>query len=265
MYSSLKIGERLQVDLRKLKWISPVGNAALVASLHRLNKKLNLEILIPHNESSNNVISYMERMDFFKVCPPVVKEAFENSCNMDAYYERKRNNQTEALFELRKVQNDDEIGPLQNAAREIMRGKIPDNRISDIVRILGELANNSIEHGESPCFPCIQYYPKLKKVEIAIGDHGKGIVESLKNYVEHTSDHDVVEKAIFTNASGVSSEDRGRGLVDVQELTFKWSDKTEFFLVTNRSAYQVHNSHVSLLKTKECDFGTYYYIVINLT
>ncbi|WP_282020873.1 hypothetical protein [Planomicrobium okeanokoites] len=257
--------EKILINMSKLRWVSPVGIGALAATLQTLCTQYKIEVLIPDHKSADKVIGYMERMDFFKICPQEVKRAFDRSCDMSIYYDRKRTNQQYTLFELRKVSSYSDVGPLQNSVRDIMRGKIPRNRVSDIASIVGELANNSIEHGGTPCFPCIQYYPSQKKLEIAICDYGIGIVNSLKDVVKSKSSHDLVEKAIFTNASGVVNEDRGRGLIEVQERTFGWSSISEFYVRTHDTAYQVSPKKIKELVTNKYYMGTYYYIVINMS
>lgn len=264
IYQNTEHNERINIDLSNLKWISPVGNAALAATLHKLNSRYDIIISIPDSDSADKVIGYMERMNFFEICPKGIKTAFENNCDMEKYYKRHRNDQTNALFELQRVEDYSDVGPLQKSIRDIMKGKLSPNRVSDIASIIGELANNSIEHGGTPCFPCVQYYPQKKKVEIAICDFGKGIVRTLKNLVPHNSSHEVVCKAILTNASGVEDEDRGRGLMEVKQRTFDWSRISEFYVRTHDSAYQVFTNKVETLDSGKYYFGTYYYIVIDI-
>ncbi|MFJ7828408.1 hypothetical protein [Psychrobacillus sp. NPDC096623] len=264
IYQSTEYNERIKIDLSNLKWVSPVGCAALAATFHKLSSRYDIRISIPDNDSADKVIGYLERIDFFKICPIEVKTAFETNCDMDKYYNRHRNNQTNALFELQSVKNYSEVGPLQKSIRDIMKGRLSPNRISDIASIIGELANNSIEHGGTPCYPCVQYYPHKKKVEIAICDFGKGIVKTLKDLVPHNSSHDVVTKAILTKASGVEDEDRGRGLMEVKQRTFDWSRISQFYVRTHDSVYQVFPNKVETIESGKYYFGTYYYIVINM-
>lgn len=264
LYRNTEHNERIKIDLSNLRWVSPVGNAALAATLHKLNSRYDIIISIPDNDSADNVMGYMERMNFFEICPKEVKTAFEINCDMEKYYKRHRNDQTNALFELQRVENYSEVGPLQKAIRDIMKGKLSPNRVSDIASIIGELANNSIEHGGTPCFPCVQYYSHKKKVEIAICDFGKGIVKTLKDLVPHNSSHEVVSKAILTKASGVEDEDRGRGLMEVKQRTFDWSRISEFYVRTHNSAYQVFPDKVKTIDTGKYYFGTYYYIVFDM-
>lgn len=263
IFKTLDHNEQIIVDLSNLQWVSPVGNAALVCSLHKLNSRYKLKVNIPENDRDEKVIGYMERMDFFKVCPTIIKTAFDDKRDMSYFYNRTRYDQANGLFELRVAKEYDEIGSLQSSVREIMKGKLQPNRISDIARIVGELAGNSIEHGGTSCFPCVQYYPHLKKVEIAICDYGKGIVKSLQRFVTHKNSHEVVEKAIITDATSIEEEDRGRGLMDVKNRAFGWSEVAEFYVRTHDSAYKVLPNKVTLIEKGEYFYGTHYYIVIN--
>lgn len=265
IYQTLDYNERLIVDLGKLEWVSPVGNAALVATLHKLIDRYDLVINIPNNDHDEKVIGYLERMDFFKVCPEKVKNAFESNYDMDRFYYRHRNDQTNGLFELQKTKKYNEVGPLQKSVRDIMKGKLDLNRVSDIASIVGELAGNSIEHGKTACFPCVQYYRYQKQVEIAICDYGKGIVKSLRKFVSHNSPHEVVEKAITTQATSVQDEDRGRGLLEVKQRTFDWSRIAKFYVRTHDSAYRVYPNKIKLIDEGKYFFGTYYYIVIDIS
>lgn len=188
VYQNLDHNERLNIDLSELRWVSPVGMSALVSTLNKLSARYDIKTIIPDNDNEHNLIGYLERMDFFKVCPEEVKEAFEFSRDMAQYYNRNRTDQKNGLVELRTTSDYPEVGPLQKAIRDIMKGKgLAPNRVSDIASIIGELAGNSIEHAKTDCFPCVQYYPNRanKQVEIAISDYGKGIVRSLRKYVNY--------------------------------------------------------------------------------
>jgi len=265
MYNTLDHNERVIVDLNKLQWVSPVGSAALVATLHKLVTRYDVKIKIPDNENADSIIGYLERMDFFKVCPSVVRHAFENEIDMEVYYSRHRNDQSKALFELREANDYDEVGSLQATIRAIMTGYLEPNKISNVTRIVGELVGNSIEHGGSACYPCVQFYKSNKQVEIAICDYGKGIVRSLKKYVKHSTSHEVVEKAITTRATSIEEEDRGRGLMDVKQRTFSSSRKAKFYLRTHDSAYRVFDDNVQLVEKGAFFYGTYIYIVIDVS
>lgn len=269
-YEANQAGENLYVDLSSLRWVSPIGCSVLLASLIRLDQAFYLKTSIPERNEMDgyDVIGYMERMDFFKFCPEDVRKSFELSLDMASYYNRNRNNKKNSLNELTVSVSDEDVIALHHSVREIMKDKeLPQNRISDITRIATELGNNAIEHGhedqDTPCISCIQYYKKRNKVEIAICDTGMGIVHSLKNYVSYTDNDDIVRQAILTKASRLIHQERGKGLVDVKNITFTWSSDAEFYVRTHDSIYRIHNDDIERIEQGSYFFGTYFYIVIH--
>lgn len=72
VYQNLDHNERLNIDLSELRWVSPVGMSALVSTLNKLSARYDIKTIIPDNDNEHNLIGYLERMDFFKVCPEEV-------------------------------------------------------------------------------------------------------------------------------------------------------------------------------------------------
>lgn len=269
-YKANQTGENLCVDLSPLRWVSPIGCSVLLASLIRLDQAFYLKTSVPERDEVDgyDVIGYMERMDFFKLCPKDVRKSFEMSLDMASYYNRNRKNKKNSLNELTISESDEDVIELHHSVREIMKDKgLPQNRISDITRIATELGNNAIEHGHkdenTPCISCIQYYKKGNKVEIAICDTGMGIVHSLKDYVKHANNDDIVKQAILTNASRLVHQKRGKGLMDVKNITFTWSSNAEFYVRTHDSIYRIYNDYIERIEQGNYFFGTYFYIVMH--
>ncbi|MFE5321470.1 hypothetical protein ACFQ88_22430 [Paenibacillus sp. NPDC056579] len=226
----------------------------------------------PEYDNENDrmdIIGYLERMNFLQLCPSNVKESFEFSNNMETYYHRNRNKKDEELDEVRVSKSDLDIIDLDKSVKKIMKAKgLHRNRVTDIAGIVTELAQNSVEHTETDCYSCVQYYKKTntrpERVAIAICDTGRGLVKSLRNHIAYKNYHQIVEKAIFTRATSKPEEDRGKGLMDVKQTTFDWSSDAEFYVRTHDSAYRIHNDKLELLDVGKYFYGTYYYIVINV-
>lgn len=94
--------------------------------------------------------------------------------------------------------------------------------------IVGELGNNVFDHnlGKWPtdisgCVIAAQNFPKLKKIEFAIGDPGIGFLGSLKAaFPELNSDIEAIKKGLAGN-TGRTGEKRGNGLKYIQNWTIK--------------------------------------------
>jgi anti-sigma regulatory factor (Ser/Thr protein kinase) len=267
----LDLWDDLSVDLGRLKWVSPVGITVLLSSLNYLDSKYFLRTESPTFEDTDrfDILGYLERMNFLKLCPPDVKETFDMSNDMEPYYDRYRNNRDGDLDELRVSKSDSDIIDLDKSVKKIMRAKdLHKNRVTDIAGIVTELGQNAVEHTGTDCYSCVQYYPAKgtykERVEIAICDTGRGIVKSLRNHIDYKNNDDIVNQAIFTRATSKPDEDRGKGLIDVRQTTFDWSLDAEFYVRTHDSVYRIHKNKLELLDVGNYFYGTYYYIVINV-
>src|SRR5690242_15970472 len=89
----LESGDNLNIELGKLKWVSPAGITVLLSTLNYLDKYYYLKTESPTYAITErfNILGYLERMNFLQLCPPDVKGSFDKSNNMEAYYQRNRN------------------------------------------------------------------------------------------------------------------------------------------------------------------------------
>ncbi|MFA6106276.1 MAG: hypothetical protein WC745_01240 [Patescibacteria group bacterium] len=94
--------------------------------------------------------------------------------------------------------------------------------------LVGELGNNSFDHnlGSWPTdisgnIIIAQNYPKLKKIQIVVGDPGVGFLGSMRPaFPELSSDLEAIEKGL-SGFTGRIDERRGNGLRLIQEWTIK--------------------------------------------
>lgn len=269
-YDLNRAKSRVDVDLSNLKYVSPIGCTTLLSTLKFLDRYFDLDTIAPKvpDLTEKNVISYIERMNFFKLCPSVVCSSFEEQINMKSLYNRNRKNTENTLNEITLCNDYQDVENFDSSLKQILKNTgISPNRISNISRIVTELGLNSVEHGNHDgkvsCIYCVQTYENANKMEIAISDSGVGIVNTLKYSPEKfTSTHDVVRKAILTNASRHSDQERGKGLPDVQKVAFKLDD-VEFYLRTHDSMYEVTNKKVKLINKGTYFCGTYYYLIVH--
>ncbi|PDZ96299.1 hypothetical protein CON36_22680 [Bacillus cereus] len=260
-FGKLDIGENILVDFTLLQHISPLGITCLLSTLEFLDEKYFLDVRV----NDHGVIGYMERMDFFKYCPEDVKFGFDERIDMDYYYSRNRWDKKKNLLEVRQARIEEEIDEINTSVKEILRSKkLQPNRISDIQSFITELGNNVIDHAGANCFVSVQYYKSNETVQISMADSGIGIFESIKDYVDASGSHKVIERAIFTKASSKVDEERGKGLIEVKARAFQWSRDAQLYLRTNDSKYQITEKKLKLLEEGNKSFGTFYHIVINV-
>jgi len=262
VYDITESAETVTIDLSELTMISSLGCIGLLSALDTLERFFYLDVTIP---KELNVISYMERMDFFKYCPSEVRNSFEKKIDMHYYYNRNRKDTTNKLLEIQKLNSADEVDKICIAIRNILgNGSYEGIRISDIIRIVTELASNAVEHGEWNAYASIQYYPTRGTVEITIGDNGIGIYRSLHEYLPNQRKHEVIRQAVMTRASRYIDGDRGRGLMDVKRTTFNNSYNAAFYLRTHDSTYQIYPENLELMYSGKYFWGTFFHIELRI-
>lgn len=164
-YHQMKMRDTITVDLSLLNFVTPLGCTALLSSLCFLDKYFYLDTLVPRIQriEDTNVVSYMERMNFFQLCPNDVRLAFEYELDMGTLYNRKRYNKEDSLNEITLCSSDTDVEKFDSSLKRILRNKgIAANQVSNISRIVTELGLNSVEHGKYndvvSCFYCVQSY-----------------------------------------------------------------------------------------------------------
>lgn len=103
---------------------------------------------------------------------------------------------------------------------------LSDDLVKRATVLLGELGNNAFDHNlgnwptdVSGVFIAAQNYPKLRQVEVAVGDPGVGFKTSLRNaFPDLPNDVEAIKKGLagFTGRIG---EKRGNGLRVIQHWT----------------------------------------------
>lgn len=253
-------GEIININISNLKYITPIGFTGLLSIINYLDKEYELKIKVPLDEKP---ITYMERMNFLEICGENIKAQFEQQVNMDPIYNRTRYNLDGNLLEIKKAHTHDDIEEINNSIKKILKNKgFKGNRLSDIQTFITELGNNVIDHTSSPCFISIKNNEQENEIEIAVSDTGKGIYKNLKKVLKELSPDEVVRDAIMTTASSLYKDKRGKGLMDVRQRAFRWSDEAQLHLRTNDSVYQITKGSVNPLYRGNQAFGTFFQIKI---
>jgi anti-sigma regulatory factor (Ser/Thr protein kinase) len=231
--------ESPEIDLKEAAFIDPYGMVAIleIGELFRHEvgegnlsdgKKKTI-----HLSKSEEVIKYLERMDFFKFAdsyfnlePSKPKISGKNL----------RSSYSDVLLEITPIEKSDDIhfivGKVKDRAHSILARHLNYNEktINGFIVALSEVCQNIIEHSENKGFVGIQKYhfhQKINKnvVKIAVMDLGIGFKKSLSERFSFKSDIDAIEKALLQGVSRYADEGRGHGLKEVRRFVNQWNGR----------------------------------------
>jgi hypothetical protein len=225
-----------EVDLSRVRFIDPYGMVGLLEVGRHLKKEEGTpRALLPRREE---VVKYMDRMDFFKSSSGIFELVHPSSWPEGKFLRSRR---SDVLLEITTIKGSDDIhtivGEVEKRAETILRINLNyDNRAIDLfVVALSEICQNIPEHSQDMGFVGIQKYyfgRRLGKnvVKIAVMDQGIGIRQSLSekyapSFGEKWSDFQAISLALFERASRFSDPGRGHGLSEVRKLVQRWNGK----------------------------------------
>lgn len=214
--------EHVSLDFGKIKFINPSNLIMLIttskAIFERTGKKVSWINL------SRDVSAYLERINIsnfsfidFKI-PPVWERLYRGTVK------------STTLIELQMINDWKSCGDAVKRTKEILLQWYPNQSgrpTNDICSLLSETAENSIDHssaspGQGYCFYLLQKYRKDGKdqIQIAIGDIGIGIRNSLKRVAPEFVNNDVlaIKRALFQGMSGRTDKSGGLGYIRVREI-----------------------------------------------
>ena len=186
-------------------------------------------LLLPE---SDNVIRYLERMDFFKYAGRYYHLEPGKQDLPDKFL---RSSHSDVLLEITPIEKSDDIhfivGRVKKRAHIILERHLhyDERAINGFIVALSEVCQNIIEHSENTGFVGIQKYHFQKRdmnvVKIAVMDLGIGFRESLSERIPVKSDLDAIEQALLHGVSRHQDEGRGHGLKAVRRFVRKWNGK----------------------------------------
>ena len=218
------------IDLREAAFIDPYGMVGILEIGELLKSEgIKKTIFLPESEE---VIKYLERMDFFKFADkyfsldPVKQQISEKY---------KRSSYSDVLLEITPIEKSDDIhyivGKVKKRANAILKKHLhyDENTINGFIVALSEVCQNIIEHSETKGFVGIQKYhfQNLNKniVKIAVMDIGIGFKKSLSERFSLKDDSEAIEKGLMHGASRYADEGRGHGLAAVRRFVNQWNGK----------------------------------------
>jgi len=218
------------IDLRNITFIDPFGMVGILEAGRYLDAEgMRKTLLLPESE---DVLRYLERMDFFRYAgrfyniapgPPELPDKFLRSA------------QSDVLLEITPIERSDDIhfivGKVKKRAHAILEKHLHYNEraTGGFIVALSEVCQNIVEHSENTGFVGIQKYRFQKRdknvVKIAVMDLGIGFRESLAERFSAANDLEAIEKALVHGFSRHRDEGRGHGLASVRRFIGQWNGK----------------------------------------
>src|SRR3989338_4846650 len=208
------------IDLTNAAFIDPYGMVGLLEMGEFFKSKGIRKILqLPQSE---DVLKYLERMDFFRFAEEYFDLKPTAPSLSDKYH---RNSYSDVLLEITPIEKSDDIhfivGKVKERSHSILAKHLhyDDKAINGFIVALSEVCQNIIEHSENKGFAGIQKYhfQNIDKnvVKIAVMDIGRGFRKSLSERFSLKDDFQAIEKALLHGASRYADEGRGHGLAAV--------------------------------------------------
>lgn len=236
------------IDLSEVSFIDPYGMVGIL-EIGELLKSKGIQKTI-HLPMSEEVLKYLERMDFFKFADnyfgldpskPGISEKYLNrglSLFTDVAKRSRRIGTvpvSDVLLEITPIEKSDDIhfivGKVKERANAILKKHLhyDERAINGFIVALSEVCQNIIEHSEKKGFVGIQKYhfQNLNKnvVKIAVMDIGVGFKKSLSERFSLKNDFEAIERALIHGASRYADEGRGHGLAAVRRFVNQWNGK----------------------------------------
>ncbi len=218
------------IDLQDVTFIDPYGMVGILENGELLkSENIQKTLYLPRSEE---VLRYLERMDFFKFADNYFKLEPSKPELSGKYL---RSSYSDVLLEITPIEKSDDIhfivGKVKERANAILKKHLhyDERAINGFIVALSEVCQNIIEHSENKGFVGIQKYhfQNLNKnvVKIAVMDTGVGFRKSLSERFPLKNDFEAIEKALMHGASRYADEGRGHGLAAVRRFVNQWNGK----------------------------------------
>ena len=226
----LSIPEESTIDLRAVTFVDPYGMVSILEIGELLKSGRNKKTLnLPESEE---VLKYLERMDFFKYAA----EYFNlEPSKPQISGKHMRSSYSDVLLEITPIEKSDDIhfivGKVKDRANAILKKHLhyDEKAINGFIVALSEVCQNIIEHSETKGYVGIQKYfwQNINKniVKIAVMDIGIGFRKSLSERFAIKNDFEAIDKALLHGASRYTDEGRGHGLAAVRRFVNQWNGK----------------------------------------
>jgi len=219
-----------EINLQEVSFIDPYGMVGILEIGEFLKSQGAQKILyLPESEE---VLKYLERMDFFRFAGKYFDLRPPQPHISGKYL---RSSYSDVLLEITPIEKSDDIhfivGRVKDRAHAILAKHLhyDERAINGFIVALSEVCQNIIEHSETKGFVGIQKYhfQNMNKnvVKIAVMDIGIGFRMSLSERFSLKNDLEAIEKALLHGASRYAEKGRGHGLAAVRRFVNQWNGK----------------------------------------
>jgi anti-sigma regulatory factor (Ser/Thr protein kinase) len=222
--------ESSAIELREINFIDPYGMVGLL-EIGELFKSEGIQKII-YLPESEEVLKYLERMDFFQFAE---RYFILEPSDMQMSEKYLRSSYSDVLLEITPIEKSDDIhfivGKVKDRSHAILARHLnyDENAINNFIVALSEVCQNIIEHSEYKGFVGIQKYRfqgmDKNVVKIAVMDIGIGFRKSLSERFSLKNDLDAIEKGLLHGASRFTEKGRGHGLSAVRRFVKQWNGK----------------------------------------
>lgn len=198
----------LTVDLSRVRFVLPGGIVA-VACLAKAASARGVDVMVKA-PADLNVDRYVSRMGLGEVL---------SDCGLHAPFTVVTHHDRADVLVGCQWADEEGIAGLANMVNDrLWEANVPERTTDLIVSAVFEVADNVLAHSESGGgFICAQTYQpstRFERIELAVGDIGRGVKASLQQRYNPADDQDALELAIQNNVSGLNPN-RGIGLHNV--------------------------------------------------
>ena len=211
-------------DLSPFRFITPGGMMLLAIAVEQATDQGQQPVLVL---PSGELRKYLARAGFLDhlgcntACIPVLTPS-------ESIPYRLRRGSSPLLQEFSVVTGVEQLSEVLEKLVRVLRFRLKYRKRDayDIAIVMSELWQNSLEHSSSPvrATGIMQMYrTPQRRLEIALGDNGDGILKSLRrnsNYQNLSNDNDAIIKAFEPSVSEHQDRTRGNGLVLLVDKIF---------------------------------------------
>ncbi len=200
----------VHIDMRGVRWIAPVGIAALLAQcLQSRDLETDVRVLLPR---SREVRSYLRAIGFYRALRDQGVPVDEDAFGLDPQYAAR------PRLPLTKVTTTIEVdGAHARLIDALHESAASFDHLVAVDIVASEILDNALQHG-SECFVVAQTHTGERSgtpgVHIAIADFGHGFMRTLAAY-HPASEAEAIEKAFEDGVTG-TGEMRGSGLAEAR-------------------------------------------------
>ncbi len=180
-------------------------------------------------EGESDVLNYLSRMDLFEHLGVNYKEQFT------------RHNEIGRFIPLRLIRDFTDVTQATDAICELVIHQFENAHefLPALEWAVNEVIDNVYNHAciTTPAAICGQFYPKNKRLEIAIVDSGRGIKASLAESFDLPDDEAAIGKAMQRGITRNKDEGQGNGLAGTREIVLKnggslrvWSGNSQYHI-----------------------------------